>query len=90
MSPLERLEAISKRIPNTQPVIQNIENEYEWFLRLREQGSEWWKTEGNKESAFKHADYFHKLIVRDFMKEVVITNVELSNRTELYCLENAL
>ena len=85
MTPLERLESISQKIPQTLETVLEIEKEYEWYLELRKQGPEWWSENGNKEMAFERADKFHNLVTHELTTRVASFNKRLSEKTELNC-----
>ena len=84
MSPIDRLEHISEYIPESQEIIQQIYEEYSWYLKLRKEEPEWWSVDDHKTDAFiNHADKFHRLVTHDLAKCIVSTNVDLANKTEL-------
>lgn len=84
MTPFERLYAISEDIPSMKSIIKNIEKEYEWFIKLREQESSWWNSTENKTIAFEKADIFHKLLVKELMQVVSRSNMPLKDKTDSY------
>lgn len=84
MTPFERINMISKGNAHTEEVASKIEKEYEWFLALKAKQPDWWENPSNKESAIKHADKFHDLVVNDFMKHIAERNPELRRRADTY------
>ena len=86
MTPLERLTKITEWYSDTTPIVKKIEKEYEWYLKLRKEKPDWWSKGNNKTNAWKHADRFHKYMIRELMKQVATTNPKLSEKTELNIL----
>lgn len=84
MTPFERLQNLKTFVPNIEHSIAEIENEYEWFLSLRNEDGSWWENENNKKKAFEHAEKFHKILIHDIMSNVEKTNLELKEKTDIY------
>ena len=84
MTPMERIEHLGATVPNAGLVVEKIEAEYEWFLKLRKYESEWWAKSENKKSAYEHADTFHNLVTHNLTQLVANTNMRLREKTELH------
>ena len=84
MTPFERLKMLSSESDDISEITELIEKEYEWFLSLREEKSEWWAKNTNKVDAMKHADVFHNLVVRRLMNAISMINPELHSKTDNY------
>lgn len=87
MTPFERLEMLTKNHPGEKldSVFESIKNEYEWFLRLRKEGPEWWDDSNHREEAFsQHSPAFHDLIIHKFLGIISETNPHLKEMTDEY------
>jgi len=88
MTPFDRIHMLSDMFSdsesNLKSVVERIIKEYEWFLDLRKEDSNWWDSEQNKELALSHANYFHTIIIQEFMNKISLTNPSLKNKLEIY------
>ena len=84
MTPFERLWSLSDTITDIKGIISKIENEYEWFISLRDEKAEWWDIADNRTNAINKADYFHKLVFCDLMRVVSGSNPALRQKMDVY------
>lgn len=83
-TPFERLDMLARQDSSLQAVVDDIKKEYEWYLQLRTQKTDWWNDASHKTEAEKHADHFHDLVVHNFMKKVSANNQVLLKKTDIY------
>jgi len=84
-TPFERLLMLAETIDGINEIIQKIEDEYLWYLSLRqEKDQSWWNTKDNKLLAENKADIFHKSVIHELMKLVSQTNLDLFNKTDIF------
>lgn len=83
-TPFERLDMVANDNSKVVTAVEEIKNEYKWFIDLRQQGPEWWDLQENRKEAFERADKFHGIVMHKLMKEVADTNPELRERMDLY------
>lgn len=81
-TPIDRLKSLKSWCAESEKIVPEILNEYEWFISLRSESSTWWTEDDNKKMAFKKADSFHHLIVHELVKTVSEENKELLWKTD--------
>lgn len=84
MTPFERLEMLARNNSDLESAVSDIFTQYEWYLKLREQGPEWWNDLSNKDNAFSRADDFHKTVLQKFMKPISEANPTLRDKVDVY------
>lgn len=84
ITPFERLAKLSLINSNIENIVQEINEEYKWFLGLKSESHDWWDKDSNKSIALNHANRFHKMVVHSLMKTVSEGNPALRNKADVY------
>lgn len=85
MTPFERLYTLAESDSAITGIIEEIEQEYKWFIELRINSDDsWWDNEDNKTDALQHADKFHEIFIHKLMKYVSEKNKNLKSKMDLY------
>lgn len=84
MTPFERLYMLVKEKVYIRETVENIQLEYEWYLKLREESPDWWEDSKNKDEALLHAQRFHSLVVHCLMRELANENPGLRDKMDIY------
>lgn len=88
MTPFERLHALAEIVLGLGNIIEQAEEEYGWYMNLREtQSPDWWEEEMHKREALEHADKFHSIIVHRLMGTMAKYNPELCQKSDTYCAD---
>lgn len=78
MTPFERLHNLAGVVPAISTIMEQIEEEYGWYMNLRiNQTPDWWEDSIHKSEALDHADRFHNIVVHDLMGELSLYNPQL-------------
>jgi len=84
ITPFERFYKLSLLNSKVKNIVEEIINEYRWFLSLKSEESDWWNKGDNKLIALKHADSFHEMVVHKLMKTVSEGNPALRSKADVY------
>ncbi len=83
-TPIERLNMISSLYPDTSEVVEKIIRAYNKFLDMRKSMNNDFGKSSVREKAFKDADEFHHLVVKEFLAKVSEHNTTLKDKVDVY------
>lgn len=84
MTPIERMERLALENQKISGVVEEIKNEYEWFLDLRQSMDNGFDEENQSKIAFLRAEKFHDLIVHRLMNELSQNYPQLRSKTDRF------
>lgn len=84
ITPFERIEYLSNIYDEVRDghFYDSLSRQYEWFLDLRNETSDWWDIDSNKTIAIEKADRFH-LTIKNMFAEIAKYNPQLADRMDI-------
>lgn len=84
LTPFERLHMLAEENEDIKEIVKDIREEYEWYLNLREEKSNWWDNPKHKDEAFTHAGCFHSFVIHKLMQALAKKNPDLYEKMDIY------
>lgn len=84
MTPLERLDRLAKENNSVVKIVEKIKEEYEWFLRMRQNVKDGFEDESKRKEAFRRAENFHDLVIHKLMRQLSQEYPQLRDRADVY------
>lgn len=83
-TPIERLITLGEDNEKIKVIVDDIIEEYEWFLSLRQSMENGLDEDKEWENAFARAEKFHNLVINKLMGEISQAHPQLRNKTDVY------